>query len=323
MSNTREKILKTLLSFPGSTINDLSEAVGINNISVRHHITSLEKEDLVISSEERHGVGRPRLTYTLSDKGIEKFPTQYLKLTRRLLDYLRDNKNTSDIEEMFRNIGKEIADSYVIKIGEKSLDEKVHLVKSILTDEGYIIELKKNEDSYTLTSLSCPYLRVRQDYPELCSLSHSLISELLSQTVNIISCRFEGDDHCIYQIPIEEEQNPINEESPDNIPLWDIETTNPNVVDLLEEGLSEIVDPELGLNIVQLGLVRNINIENNQSMVTMILTTPFCPYGPSMLEKTRKKVESLLGMPTTITYGHEPWDPTMMEEGLSDDWGLF
>jgi hypothetical protein len=42
-----------------------------------------------------------------------------------------------------------------------------------------------------------------------------------------------------------------------------------------------------------------------------------------MMETTRKKVEKTLEMPTKINYGRETWDPTMMEEGLADDWGLF
>ncbi len=115
----------------------------------------------------------------------------------------------------------------------------------------------------------------------------------------------------------------MTENPPANIPEWTIETTTPEIVDDLEEALSKILDPELGLNIVQLGLVRNVEMKDDHALVTMILTTPFCPYGPSMLERTRKITEDVMGVPTRINYGRETWDPTMMEEGLADDWGLF
>ena len=115
----------------------------------------------------------------------------------------------------------------------------------------------------------------------------------------------------------------MSDERPLNIPVWDVEDSHPDLVPALEDGLSEIVDPELGLNIIQLGLVRNIAIEDDHAVVTMILTTPFCPYGPSIMESTRKKAKSILDMTTKINYGRETWDPTMMEEGLGDDWGLF
>jgi len=115
----------------------------------------------------------------------------------------------------------------------------------------------------------------------------------------------------------------MNEDNLDNRPVWDVEESHPNLVPALEEGLSEIIDPELGLNIVQLGLVRNIEIKDDHAVVTMILTTPFCPYGPSMMENARKKAETILDMETKINYGKETWDPTMMEDGLEDDWGLY
>lgn len=208
MNNTREIIMKQLLSFPGSTINDLAEAVGINGISIRHHLTSLEAEDLVMSSEERHGVGRPRLTYTLTDKGVEEFPTNYLKLTRRMLDYLRANMSKKEVEGIFKDIGKDIADPYKNDLKNKTYEEKIHLVNSILSDEGFMIELKEGKENYSFISLSCPYYRIRQDYPEICALDHALISELLSQPVNFTSCMFEGDDHCICQVPTMKSQVP-------------------------------------------------------------------------------------------------------------------
>jgi metal-sulfur cluster biosynthetic enzyme len=115
----------------------------------------------------------------------------------------------------------------------------------------------------------------------------------------------------------------MTESKPANIPDWDIETTHPEFVDALEKELGKILDPELGLSIIQLGLVRNVEIDADHGLVTMILTTPFCPYGPSIMESARKSTEIVLGLPTKINYGKETWDPTMMEKGLEDDWGLY
>lgn len=115
----------------------------------------------------------------------------------------------------------------------------------------------------------------------------------------------------------------MTEEKSTHIPTWDIENTHPDLVPALEEGLSEITDPEMGLNIIQLGMVRNVSMKDDHALVTMILTTPFCPYGPSMMESTREKVETILDITTKINYGSETWDPTMMEDGTGDDWGLY
>ncbi len=72
-----------------------------------------------------------------------------------------------------------------------------------------------------------------------------------------------------------------------------------------------------------MGLVRNVEIDENEAKISMILTTPYCPYGPAMLENTRKKAEMVLERPTKIEMGVEMWDFSMMEEGLGGDWGLY
>lgn len=108
-----------------------------------------------------------------------------------------------------------------------------------------------------------------------------------------------------------------------NRPAWDAEATHPELCEKLRKGFSEILDPELGLNIVQLGLIRNVKIDDTGATVKMILTTPFCPYGPSMLESARQKAEEVLEREVGIDFSLDTWDFSMMEEGLGGDWGLF
>lgn len=105
--------------------------------------------------------------------------------------------------------------------------------------------------------------------------------------------------------------------------VWHAENTHPELAANTKQALRQVVDPELGLNIIELGLVRNLIIENDKANISMIMTTPFCPYAPALLEMTRKKTEETIQMPTTIEMGMEMWDPSMMEEGTGADWGLF
>jgi predicted ArsR family transcriptional regulator len=202
MKSTREKILYTLLTYPDSTINDLAEAVGINGISIRHHLTSLEAEDLVVSAEERHGVGRPRLIYSLTDKGLEKFPSGYIRLIRRIIAALRVKIPSSEVKAIFGEIGSQMAKTYRDALEGKNLEDRLDLLKKAMLDEGFIIEYEQNEDAYSVILLSCPYNQIIADNQELCSLDHHLISEFLSVPVEKKSCILNGDDNCTYHIPI-------------------------------------------------------------------------------------------------------------------------
>lgn len=87
--------------------------------------------------------------------------------------------------------------------------------------------------------------------------------------------------------------------------------------------LRSVVDPEIGMDVVALGLIRELKIEPDRVHVKMILTTPFCPYGPQLLEQARLTVQEATGLPTTIEFTPEMWDPSMIEEGAAQDWGLF
>ena len=115
----------------------------------------------------------------------------------------------------------------------------------------------------------------------------------------------------------------MSEEQTTNQIKWTIHETNPDVVEILRTKLSEVVDPEIGMNIIQLGLIRDIEIENDIVRLKMILTTPFCPYGPAMIEMTKAKAVEALNKPVTIEMGMDMWDFSMMEDPSALDWGLY
>jgi metal-sulfur cluster biosynthetic enzyme len=103
---------------------------------------------------------------------------------------------------------------------------------------------------------------------------------------------------------------------------WQLGKSNRGLAEELHIALQSVMDPELGMNIVQLGLVRDVEIKDEEAHVTMILTTPFCPYAPQLMESCRSKTEETLGIPTTIEMGREVWNQSLMEDDAID-WGLY
>ena len=116
----------------------------------------------------------------------------------------------------------------------------------------------------------------------------------------------------------------MTEESTTANPIkWTIHDTNPELVEPLRTKLSEVVDPEIGMSIIQLGLVRDMSLENGIAHMKMILTTPFCPYGPALIEMTRQKAVEALNKPVSIEMMPDMWDFSMMEDPSALDWGLY
>jgi DeoR family transcriptional regulator, suf operon transcriptional repressor len=196
--STREKVLQTLLSRPRTTTNEIAESVGINNISVRHHLTSLQAEGLISYEEERHGVGRPRLVYFLTDTGLEKFPTNYMRLATRLLTQLKSSLPAATVDNIFTQIAMEMSTNYREQAKNLSLEGKLNLITKLLGEEGFTVEWEKENGDYLIKESSCPYLHVGQDHPEVCSVDQTMISSILSIPVEKISCVLGGSNQCTY-----------------------------------------------------------------------------------------------------------------------------
>ncbi len=105
--------------------------------------------------------------------------------------------------------------------------------------------------------------------------------------------------------------------------IWEADSTHPEAAKTLRERLREVMDPELGLNIIELGLIRDVSFDDESVQLKMILTTPFCPYAPALIEMTRSKAIEAMGIEAMVELGMEMWEPSMMEAGTGGDWGMF
>jgi len=203
MTTTRDQVLHTLLAYPRRTINELAEAVGINPISVRHHISSLEAEDLVTSEEEHHGVGRPRRVYFLTEAGLEKFPTRYVRLTTRLLEQMKEALPAPMVKQLFTKMAEGLAEDFSAstELNNLPIEKRLDVMKQLLSREGFNIQWEEQGDQYLIHEKSCPYYRVGQDHPEVCSVDQTLISAMLAVPASKIHCILNGDQNCTYAIP--------------------------------------------------------------------------------------------------------------------------
>src|SRR3990170_3183626 len=75
------------------------------------------------------------------------------------------------------------------------------------------------------------------------------------------------------------------------------------------DALRAVVDPEIGMNVVELALIKQILLGKDETEIKMILTTPFCPYAGSMIQQVREQAESVVEHDVKVTLLAERWDP--------------
>lgn len=94
-----------------------------------------------------------------------------------------------------------------------------------------------------------------------------------------------------------------------------------SVEEQIKQALRQVYDPEIGLEVIQLGLIREINLASDPAEVKMLLTTPFCPYGGWLIQQIKEISESVAGTSVKVTVLPEMWDINLMEDpGLIQGW---
>jgi len=78
--------------------------------------------------------------------------------------------------------------------------------------------------------------------------------------------------------------------------------------------LETVMDPEIQLSVVDLGLIREIVIEPGRTLVRMLLTTPFCPYAPQLTQDVKQAAMSVVDQPTEVEILPDAWSPEMMPD---------
>lgn len=102
----------------------------------------------------------------------------------------------------------------------------------------------------------------------------------------------------------------------------------PLTEDQVREALRPVEDPEIGLSLVELGLIRGVDVseDGRRVRVTMTLTTPFCPEGPYIVEEVRQTVAAMPGVEVAEVdlVWSPPWDPrTDASEEVQAELGIW
>jgi metal-sulfur cluster biosynthetic enzyme len=100
--------------------------------------------------------------------------------------------------------------------------------------------------------------------------------------------------------------------------------------DAVREALKQVIDPELFVNIIDLGLVYVVTVRDNEAgqsdvAVEMTMTSPMCPAGPQLVAQSKQVVSQIPGVAAVDikVVMSPPWSPDCMTEEARDQLGIF
>jgi metal-sulfur cluster biosynthetic enzyme len=85
-------------------------------------------------------------------------------------------------------------------------------------------------------------------------------------------------------------------------------------VTAIREALRQVMDPEIGVSVVEMGMIREIQPTDEGVEIKMVLTSPFCPLSGLITSQVKSAAEAVVDQPVTVTLSDEPWNPAMMEQ---------
>jgi predicted ArsR family transcriptional regulator len=202
-TQTRDIILRTMRARGKCSVVELATASDVSPVSVRHHLASLQAENLVTVEDERHGVGRPRQLFSLTETGLDQFPSRYVRLTNRLLDEIKESIPAGKVEELFSGVASTMAADVARRLDGLPLKQRLERMVELLAEEGFEAQVEQQDRQILIRETSCPYFRIGRKHPEVCTVDQSFIATALSLPVERVTCLLEGADLCTFAVALE------------------------------------------------------------------------------------------------------------------------
>ena len=201
MQATRQKIIELLKERGQATVEELSDAVGLTQMAVRHHLNVLQGEKLVAAPtvRRRKRPGRPQQLYALTEAADELFPENYCSLTSYLLEEIKQSLGAPGLDALFRRVGDRLAAEVPSPRQGQSPEERLNQLVQLLGEKGFVARWGVEGGQYVVHLLSCPYRQIARQHQEVCSLDRQIIERVLNVSPVKVACLAKGDERCTYQ----------------------------------------------------------------------------------------------------------------------------
>ena len=208
MQTTKEQILEYLKRTGDATVDGLAAAFGLARMTVRQHLSTLERDGLVRTREERQRTGRPHLVFCLSEQGLERFPKRYDRFADLALQevaFLESEEIAGLSAEgkkklLLSKMAERVFQQHAPRVNGKSLEARVAMVADILHEEGGFAEWKANGADYEIVDYNCVYRRVAEAHEDVCDWHVQLLRKLLGHEVQCNQFMSKGADSCRFVV---------------------------------------------------------------------------------------------------------------------------
>jgi predicted ArsR family transcriptional regulator len=209
MHSTKTEILALLKRSDGSTVDELASSVGLAPMTVRQHLTALERDELVRAEEVRRSTGRPHYLYRLTPDGHRSVSDGYDRMLALLVEqagYLEPGEiagATADERRarLFRRAAEALAMRHRAEVAALAGAARMERVAAILRSHGGFAEWHDLGGEFELRDFSCAFRSSVGDHVP-CAWHESFLAAVLGVDVRAPIEPAVCADCCRYVVPV-------------------------------------------------------------------------------------------------------------------------
>lgn len=180
------------------SVEDGSDALGLAKTTIRQHLSNLVSMGFVDTRSHRHGRGRPRKMYSLTEKSEVFFEQRENEFLMRFIQYLNDEGRDDVVREFIVEMVHEVCDG--LDVSDAEISERISALEALARRQGFMAQTVDNDDHTILEFRNCPFFKVAQVTDFFCKIEHQHVEEILGIPAERIRHRLKGDQTCAYCI---------------------------------------------------------------------------------------------------------------------------
>lgn len=198
-----DRILMILKEHKEISVAGLAVELGITKEGARLHLLKLTEMDFVKSIQKSEGVGRPVTYYSLSQKGLSKFPNTHAAVAVELLRSVKKLLGDNAVDLMITDRENQVYQRYEQEIqNSKTMEERLEHLSKIRSEEGYMAEWKTEKGEYFFIENHCPIGDAAAECQGFCHAELTSFKKLIGGEFQIerVQHIMSGGHRCIYKI---------------------------------------------------------------------------------------------------------------------------
>ena len=190
--DSRLRIVEVLKRRNQASVTELSQALGLTPVTIRHHLESLLEDEVVSEPVPRRkaGPGRPEMVYGLTPRADALTPRNYGELCACLLQVL--DRPAGETPGALVQAGADLGSHARAGTSRKAMDRVIRFLEA----RGYYPALEQTNSGTVVVLANCPYLEVARSRPDFCRFDIALLENALGAKVSAETSIARHDPAC-------------------------------------------------------------------------------------------------------------------------------